>query len=803
MKALLRAWLGIELRRRGRSLAVLVLLIAIATGTVLTAVAGARRGASAVGRLLAETRPTTVVVLPNQPGFDWNKIRALPEVETLTSFPVSGFEVDRIPFSANPSAFPPADSNVLRGIERPEVLQGRVLDPTRIDEVVVTPKFPTSYHKRLGDWVTLRLMSPAEAEFFDPAQGAAPHGPRIRARIVGVIRSPWFSDHIGDKGQVVASPAVFARYRASFMGARETTYINSLVRLKGGRAAIPAFRKDLAHASGRTDIDVWDQETKFTGPATRMNDFEAVSLLAFGLAALAAAVVLVGQSVARFSAATAGELRTLRAVGMTPRQGIAAASAAPLLAGVVGATLGVAGAVVASTWMPIGAAALLEPHPGAGADWLVLGTGWVLVPALVAAGAAIAAALALRAAGRAGVRRSAVAVTAARAGLPVPVVVGTRFALEPGRGGSAVPVRPAIFGAIAGVLGVLAVFTFSAGVSDAAANPARFGQTYQVESFLGFNGQDFATAIGPVLATAARDPDVVAVNDARVAVADSGNTSIATYTYNPVAKPLTPVLTGGRMPAAQGEIVLAPLTAKAMGAGIGSRVRLTGGRPAPFTVTGIGFVPSGPHNDYSDGGWITPAGFDGLYKGAKFPYKFRNAEVALRPGADTGKVIKRLNAAAAAKDAGGVTFAPPSPIQAVQEIRDVRILPVILAAFLALLAVGAVGHALATAVRRRRHEVAVLRALGMTRSQSRLVVVTQATLLATIGLAFGVPLGIALGRILWRTVADFTPLAYVPPVALWALVLAGPAALLVANLLAAWPGRLAARLRIGHVLRAE
>ena len=65
-----------------------------------------------------------------------------------------------------------------------------------------------------------------------------------------------------------------------------------------------------------------------------------------------------------------------------------------------------------------------------------------------------------------------------------PVVVGARFALEPGRGRAAVPVRPALLGAVAGVLGVLAAFTFSAGVSDAAANPARFGQTWQLGAFL-------------------------------------------------------------------------------------------------------------------------------------------------------------------------------------------------------------------------------------------------------------------------------------------------------------------------------
>jgi hypothetical protein len=36
-----------------------------------------------------------------------------------------------------------------------------------------------------------------------------------------------------------------------------------------------------------------------------------------------------------------------------------------------------------------------------------------------------------------------------------------------------------------------------------------------------------------------------------------------------------------------------------------------------------------------------------------------------------------------------------------------------------------------------------------------------------------------------------------------ALLLVGPLALMAVNLLAAWPGQRAARLRTGHVLRAE
>jgi hypothetical protein len=455
--------------------------------------------------------------------------------------------------------------------------------------------------------------------------------------------------------------------------------------------------------------------------------------------------------------------------------------------------------------MPIGAAALAEPHPGIDADWLVLSAGWVLAPLLVLAGAA---ALTMRALGasRSGrvARRSVAAVAATSAGLPVPMVIGTRFALEPGRGRLAVPIRPALLGAVTGVLGVLAAFTFAAGVSDAATHPERFGQTWQLGAFFGFNGQDGGHSARALRAVAA-DPDVTGVDDARIAGAQSGRFSVESYTYAPVAgKAIPVVMVDGRMPATRGEIVLAPVSARELHARTGSVIRLAGGgTPVTERVTGIGFVPAGPHNDYSDGGWLTPAGYDRLFAGTHYPFKYHVAAVTVRPGADVAAVARRLNAATARAGAPGMTFGPAAPVSELQVIRDLQVLPLALSAFLAVLALAAVGYALVTAVSRRRHELAVLQALGMTRRQTRLAVAVQATVLALIGLAFGIPLGLALGRVIWRVVAGFTPLAYHSPVAVWALLLIAPAALVIVNVLAAWPQRHAARLHIGQVLRTE
>jgi ABC-type lipoprotein release transport system permease subunit len=181
------------------------------------------------------------------------------------------------------------------------------------------------------------------------------------------------------------------------------------------------------------------------------------------------------------------------------------------------------------------------------------------------------------------------------------------------------------------------------------------------------------------------------------------------------------------------------------------------------------------------------------------PFKFHSVLVTLRPGADPDVVAARIEQAAGVD---GMLELPASPSR-LEEVKQIRALPVFLAGFLALLALGAVGHALATAARRRRRDIAVLRALGMTQTQSRGVVVTQASVLALAGLVVGIPLGLALGRTVWRYVADTTPLFYVPPVAVLALVLLVPVALLAANLLAVLPSHRTASMRVGQVLRAE
>lgn len=797
-------WVRLDLRSRVRSLAVMALLVALTTGVVLTAVAGARRGATAVDRLLDRTKPATIAVLPNEPGFDWERVAAIPGVEAVGRFPISSYWVDGVP--AEESADFAYTHEVMDEIERPVVLEGRLADPSRDDEAVVTSGYEGTYGKGVGDTVTITLYAPEQIdESYASNLDVDPTGPSIEATIVGVVRSPWFSDTEGDgpSGRLIPSPGLYEAHAANLVGKNETAYVNALIRLADGAAAVPAFREQLAEVSGRRDIEFFDLSAD-AQHVREVADFEADALLAFAAAALIAAVFLVGQSVARYVSGATQDLHVLAAVGMPSRHVRVAAAGSPTLAAVLGAALGVGAAVLASSRFPTGTAAPAEPSPGRHADLTVLGVGLVVIPLLVAVGAVLASWAASRSLAVEGRRRpSRIMVLTARSGAPVPVSVGTGFALNRGRGTQAVPVYPALVGAVVGVLGVVAALTFAAGVSDAAAHPERFGQISQLEGFFGFNGEDFVPA-DDTLAVMAADPDVVAVNDTRQGVVESGAVDIPVFSLDPVGPPPPIVLTDGRPLEGASEVMLAPESAAALGVGVGDTVELTGSRSSgTYTVTGIAFVPEGSHNSYDTGAWMNAAGYDELIDG----FKFHTADLTLRDGADRDAVAARVGSAVAEvlgrpEDASEV-LQPRSPPSRLAELQQIQRLPLLLAAFLALLAVAAVGHALATAVRRRRHDLAVLRAIGVTRGQTRATVLVQAAVLALVGLLLGVPLGIALGRTLWRSVAHTTPLYYVPPVAVWVLVLVAPVALLAAALLAAWPSQRAASLRVAQVLRTE
>jgi ABC-type lipoprotein release transport system permease subunit len=129
--------------------------------------------------------------------------------------------------------------------------------------------------------------------------------------------------------------------------------------------------------------------------------------------------------------------------------------------------------------------------------------------------------------------------------------------------------------------------------------------------------------------------------------------------------------------------------------------------------------------------------------------------------------------------------------------------PAVLASGLAAGAVIALGLTLVASVRRRRRDLALLKTLGFTQRQLAGAVAWQASVAAIVGVIVGVPAGIALGRWLWTLFARAIFAVPEPSVPVTQVVLVALGALVLANVVAAIPGRLAARTSTALVLRAE
>src|SRR3989442_5046889 len=97
-------------------------------------------------------------------------------------------------------------------------------------------------------------------------------------------------------------------------------------------------------------------------------------------------------------------------------------------------------------------------------------------------------------------------------------------------------------------------------------------------------------------------------------------------------------------------------------------------------------------------------------------------------------------------------------------------------------------HTLVSSIRRRRRDLAILKTLGFLRGQVSAAVAWQATTLVVLALLIGLPLGIAAGRWGWNVFANQLGVVPQPRGSFLPLLLAIPATLLLADLIALIPG---------------
>jgi hypothetical protein len=413
-------------------------------------------------------------------------------------------------------------------------------------------------------------------------------------------------------------------------------------------------------------------------------------------------------------------------------------------------------------------------------------------------------------------RGSSIARLAAAAGAPVSVVAGVRFALEPGHGRTAVPVRSALFGAALAVAIVVATLTFGSGLATLVSHPPLYGWNWS-----------YVLEGGPVppqsVSLLRRDPLVAGwsgVSFANVQIDGQTVPTLLTGTHAQVSPPIL----AGHPPEADNQIVLGAATLAQLHKGVGDRVIVSYGTPAdapvyvpptPVVIVGTATLPAVGnaqtlHTSMGTGALI-PTGIEppAMQKVLRSRNPTLNGPAAvfvrLKNGVTPAAGLRSLQRIAVAgtrafEELPSSLYSGQSvdvlPVQYPAEIENYRTTgatPALLAAGLAAGAVIALGLTLIASVRRRRRDLALLKALGFTQRQLASCVAWQSTVAVGIGAIAGIPSGVALGRWLWILFArqiQAVPDATVPALSL-AYVALG--ALVLAAIVAVLPGRAASR----------
>jgi hypothetical protein len=384
--------------------------------------------------------------------------------------------------------------------------------------------------------------------------------------------------------------------------------------------------------------------------------------------------------------------------------------------------------------------------------------------------------------------------------------IGLRAALEPRRGRDAVPVRSTLVAVTVAVVGLASASVFGSSLHRLASTPAFFGVGWDiaVDDNRAERLERDRPCSGLKGTRVADEPDVETVAGVCNLSVEIEGHPISAFGYTSMRGSVEPTILEGRAPQATDEVALGSTTLETVRHGIGDRVRVEGpGGEASFRIVGRAVIPSlGAAQAVADGAVLAGAGLDRVdLPAAELSHGWVVATIA--DGADRRAVLSRLARLPGVGDPETSGVETPRPPLEVRRLQQVDNLPYVLAGFLALLGAAAIGFALVTAIRRRRGEFAILKTLGFTRRQLATSVAWQATAVACIGIALGIPGGIVVGRLLWHEVSDNTGVALVYEVSVPILLAAGFAVLAFANAAASLAGRAAARVSPARLLRTQ
>jgi ABC-type lipoprotein release transport system permease subunit len=761
-------WAAVDLRRRWRAVVLMTMLAGLAGGFALTAFLGARRTASAWPRFRAETLASDAFVsIPSRPDPELaDELAAMPGVIDAASFVYAAVT---LPAVMEGGAFAATDERLLRTVHRGRLIEGRRPDPSRADEIVVNPVMASAAGVRAGQ--RIRLVGVGDSQFSK------------EVTVVGVLLTD--NDLALNTGFPTAllTPAFYKAYLLEVDFGR----VNQFVRLEPDESAVAAFRDRLIERYGAEGgVLVGDTNEEAIGIRNALR-LQATTLALLAAIAAAASVVAVGQALARHVGSTATDGHTLHALGMTSGERTWGSMAAVVVVAFSGAVLAVGIAIAASPLVPTGLARQVESDKGIKVELVAVGGGGLALAVLVAGAGYGAARRVARLRGSEPAQSSASRVAA-----PLSPAASVGLVTAMGRGSTRTrgPTRSAIAAAFFGGLGVAAAATFAASLDHLLETPRLYGWNF--DASVGVGGDD-PLRIDQAIAGLVADPDVdqLAAHELSFLTV-AGRTVETVVLHQQKGSPIRPTLAAGRPPLAPDEIILGATTIEALAVELGDRVEAVGkDGPVPMVVVGEGIFPVMGEGGTTEGAAILPEAASDLRLEES---RGRLIMVGVLPGLDAVQV--------AGRHTDLPTFLPMPPAQ-IQNLRLVSSAPWLLAAFLAALGTAAVGHALVMSVRAGRRDLAVLKALGFVRRQVHATVHWQASAMVALGLIPGVPLGMAVGRWVWRLAAQSTGALVEPVMAVAVLTAVVAAAFLLANVIAAVPARTAGRTHPAAVLQAE
>ncbi len=337
-----------------------------------------------------------------------------------------------------------------------------------------------------------------------------------------------------------------------------------------------------------------------------------------------------------------------------------------------------------------------------------------------------------------------------------------------------------------------AATTFGANLDHLLSTPAQYGATWDLQ----LGQPTFPDVTAQLLPGLAANPDVSDAAAGTLVQLQIGGRRVDAVAREQVKGALPYTVLAGRPATAPDEVVLGSKTLRSLGKHVGEVVDVrVGTASAQMRIVGRAvFADIGDASQLGNGVQMTHEALRALA-----PAALRNIVwVRLHHGPHLTDDISRLQQRLYPLPARE----PRKPSDLVN-FGQVTNLPATLATVFAAAGLGALAHVLVTSGRRRRRDLAVLRALGFVRSQVRVAMVWQAAAIVLAALVVGLPIGVAGGRWSWVVVAKglgVAPELVVP----WARVaLVAPLVLLAAFAVAVGSTRAVARGTTADALRAE